>query len=149
MAAYRGCRAVPARSAQWRSHGPIQWVPIRRRGTWSGGCVGRGIRHLGRRPDSSRGGGAPIPGAMELRARIRPTLRHAGLMAAAAALLVPAAGTSTAEAAKAPVVKRVSPKNVFIGETLTIHGRYFRSGIGKNTVAFKRKGAKVVLVRSG
>jgi hypothetical protein len=70
-------------------------------------------------------------------------------MAAAAALLVPAAGTSTAEAAKAPVVKRVSPKNVFVGETLTVHGRYFRPGIGKNTVAFKRKGAKVVLVRSG
>src|SRR5215213_2504872 len=46
MAAYRGCRAVPARSAQWRSHGPIQPVPIRRRGTRRGGCGGRGINHL-------------------------------------------------------------------------------------------------------
>jgi hypothetical protein len=88
---------------------------------------------------------------MELRARIRPNLRHVGLMAAAAALLVPAAaGTSTADAAKrAPVVKRVTPKKVFVGETLTIRGRYFRPGIGKNTVAFRRKGAKVVLVRAG
>src|SRR5215211_2067329 len=46
MAAYRGCRAVPVRSAQWRSHGPIQRVPIRRRGTRPGGCGGRGINHL-------------------------------------------------------------------------------------------------------
>src|SRR5688572_16419234 len=52
MAAYRGCRAVPARSAQWRSHGPIQWVPIRRRGTRPGGYGGRGISHLTVLPDN-------------------------------------------------------------------------------------------------
>jgi hypothetical protein len=87
---------------------------------------------------------------MELRARIRPTLRHAGLMAAAAALLVPAsAGTATADAkTHAPVVKRVTPKRVFVGETMTVRGRYFRPGIAKNTVAFRRQGAKVVLVRA-
>jgi hypothetical protein len=85
---------------------------------------------------------------MELRARIRPTLRHAGLMAAAAALLVPAsAGTATADAkSRAPVVKSVAPKKVFVGETMTIRGRHFRRGVNKNMVAFKRKGAKVVLV---
>jgi hypothetical protein len=86
---------------------------------------------------------------MELRARIRPTLCRAGLMAAAAALLVPLTGTATADAKKAPVVKRVTPKKVHVGETLTIRGRHFRSGIGKNLVAFKRKGAKVVMVRAG
>jgi hypothetical protein len=76
-------------------------------------------------------------------------LRRAGLMAGLTALLVPAvAGTATAEAAKAPVVKRVTPKTVYIGETMTIHGRSFRTGIGKNSVAFRRKGAKVVLVRA-
>ena len=76
-------------------------------------------------------------------------LRRAGLMAGLTALLGPAAaGTATAEAAKAPVIKRVTPKNVFVGETLTIHGRHFRPGIGKNTVAFKREGAKVLLVRA-
>ncbi len=71
-------------------------------------------------------------------------------MAAAAALLVPAAaGTSTADAAgRAPVVKRITPKNVFVGETLTVRGRHFRRGVNKNTVAFKRAGAKVVLVQA-
>jgi hypothetical protein len=84
---------------------------------------------------------------MELRARIRPTLRRAGLMAAAAALLVPVTGTATADAKrKAPVVKRITPKKVFVGETLTIHGRHFRRGVNRNIVAFKRRGAKVVLV---
>jgi hypothetical protein len=86
---------------------------------------------------------------MELRARIRPTLRRAGLMAAAAALLVPVTGTATADAKKAPVVKRVTPKNVFVGETMTIRGRHFRRGVNKNLVAFKRKGQKVVLVPAG
>jgi hypothetical protein len=85
---------------------------------------------------------------MELRPRIRPLLRRAGLLAALSALMVPAA-PATAEAAKAPVVKRVTPKRVFVGETMTIRGKHFRRGIGKNTVAFKRKGAKVVLVRAG
>lgn len=85
---------------------------------------------------------------MELRARIRPTLRRAGLMVAAAALLVPAtAGTASAKP-KAPVVKRITPKNAYVGETMTLRGRHFRPGVGRNTVAFKRKGAKVVLVRA-
>jgi hypothetical protein len=74
-------------------------------------------------------------------------LRRAALVAAA--LLVPAvAGTTTAHAAKSPVVKRITPKHVFVGETLTIHGRYFRRGLNKNTVAFKRPGAKAVFVKA-
>jgi hypothetical protein len=74
-------------------------------------------------------------------------MRHAALMAAAAALLVPAtAGTATADAkSRAPVVKKVTPKKVFVGETMTVRGRHFRRGVNKNMVAFKRKGAKVVL----
>jgi hypothetical protein len=84
---------------------------------------------------------------MELRARTSPTLRRAGLLVALAAFLVPVtAGTATAEAKKkSPVVKRITPKKVFVGETLTIRGRHFRRGVNKNLVAFKRKGAKVVL----
>jgi IPT/TIG domain len=75
-------------------------------------------------------------------------LRRAGLMAALTALLVPAvAGTATADAkTRAPVVKSFAPKKVFVGETLTIRGKNFRRGVNKNIVAFKRKGAKVVLV---
>jgi hypothetical protein len=78
-------------------------------------------------------------------------LRRAGLLAALTALLVPAvAGTSTAHAKKkrAPVVTRITPKHVFVGETLTIRGRHFRRGLNKNTVAFKRRGAKVVFVKA-
>ena len=48
MAAYRGCRAPPARSAQWQSHGPIKWAVSLRRGTRPGGCVGRGIQQPSR-----------------------------------------------------------------------------------------------------
>ena len=76
-------------------------------------------------------------------------LRRAAMMAALPALLVPAvAGTTTANAAKSPVVKKITPKHVFVGQTLTIHGRYFRRGLNKNTVAFKRRGAKVVFVKA-
>jgi IPT/TIG domain len=81
-------------------------------------------------------------------------LRRAGLLAALTALLVPAiAGTAPADAAKrkkkrSPVVTSISPKNVFVGEKLTIRGRHFRRGVNKNTVAFKRKGAKVVFVKA-
>jgi hypothetical protein len=87
---------------------------------------------------------------MELRARIPAPLRRAGLLAALPALLVPAvAGTTTAQAkTHAPIVKRITPKHVFVGQTLTIHGRYFRRGLNKNTVAFKRRGAKAVFVKA-
>jgi hypothetical protein len=74
-------------------------------------------------------------------------LRRAGLLAALTALLVPAAA-GTANAASAPTVKRVTPKHVFVGETLTIRGRHFRRGVDMNSVAFKRKGAKAVLARA-
>ena len=74
-------------------------------------------------------------------------LRRAGLLAALTALLVPAAA-GTANAASAPTVKRVTPKHVFVGETLTIRGRHFRRGVDKNSVAFKRKGAKAILARA-
>jgi IPT/TIG domain-containing protein len=77
-------------------------------------------------------------------------LRRAGLLTAFAALLVPAvAGTTIASAkTRAPVVTRVTPKHVFVGETLTIKGHHFRRGMNKNMVAFKRDGAKAVFVRA-
>jgi hypothetical protein len=78
-------------------------------------------------------------------------LRRAGLLAALTALLVPAvAGPATADAAKRklPVVTKITPKKVFVGQTLTIRGRNFRRGLNKNTVAFKRPGARVVFVRA-
>jgi IPT/TIG domain/Bacterial TSP3 repeat len=93
---------------------------------------------------------------METRARIRTLLRRAGTSAALAAVLVPAAaGTASAahhkhhrHHSKLPVVTSVRPLNVSIGQTLTIRGRNFRRGVDKNTVAFKRTGARVVFVKA-
>jgi hypothetical protein len=75
-------------------------------------------------------------------------LRRASLLAALTALLVPAAAGTANAATHAPTVSRVAPKHVFVGETLTIYGHHFRRGVNKNTVAFKRDGAKVVLVKA-
>jgi hypothetical protein len=75
-------------------------------------------------------------------------LRRAGLLAALTALLVPAAAGTANAATRAPVVTRVAPKHVFVGETLTVYGKHFRRGVNKNSVAFKRTGAKAVFVKA-
>jgi hypothetical protein len=86
---------------------------------------------------------------METPRRPTPRLRRVAMMAALAALLVPA---GQAEAAKKkvakPVVTRVAPMNANIGDTLTIYGRHFRKGKGRNSVAFKRDGAAAVFIKS-
>jgi hypothetical protein len=93
---------------------------------------------------------------MELRARI-PTLRRAAMMAALVALAAPAtAGAApTAHAAKtakkkvkAPVITSVRPMDVAVGEWLVIRGRNFRAGRRKNTVVFKRDGARAVFAKA-
>jgi hypothetical protein len=88
-------------------------------------------------------------------ARIRPSLRRAAFMAALGALMVPAtagaavhAHASKKKKAKAPVVTRVEPMKLAIGQTLDIHGRYFLKGRNKNTVVFKRSGGKAVFVKA-
>ena len=53
-------------------------------------------------PLKPSGAVTPIPGAMELRARIRPTLRRAGLMAALPHSWCPSAGTATASRQERP-----------------------------------------------
>ena len=77
------------------------------------------------------------------------------MMAALAALLITSAfaGATAAPAqakkkAKAPVITKVSPMDVAIGEVLTIKGRYFLRGKKKNTVVFKRPGARAVFVKA-
>jgi hypothetical protein len=77
------------------------------------------------------------------------------MMAALAALLIASAfaGATAAPAqakkkAKAPVITKVSPMDVAIGEVLTIKGRYFLRGKKKNTVVFKRPGARAVFVKA-
>jgi hypothetical protein len=87
---------------------------------------------------------------MELRARIRHFARPAAFTVALTALLVPAvAGPATADAAKRkkkryPVVTSVRPMNAKVGDTIVIRGRNFKRGKNKNTVVFKRDGARAV-----
>src|SRR4051812_14657354 len=83
---------------------------------------------------------------MEIRSRTR-LLRRAGLAAVAlGALAVPA----TADAAtKTPVITKVTPKNVSVGETLILKGKNFRTGKGKNTVLFRPARGKALFVKAG
>ncbi len=89
-------------------------------------------------------------------ARIRPSLRRAAFVAALGALMVPATAGAAVHAeasakkkkAKAPVVTRVTPMHVAIGQKLEIRGRYFKRGRNKNTVVFKRTGGKAVFVKA-
>jgi hypothetical protein len=90
---------------------------------------------------------------MELRARIRPFPRRAAFAAASVALFASAVAGAVAPSAhaakkKSPVIKSVAPKDVAVGEALTIRGRNFRAGRNKNTVVFKRDGAKAVFVKA-
>ena len=90
---------------------------------------------------------------MELRSRIPVYARRAALLGALGALLAPAtAGAATAHAAKAkkkyPVITSVRPMETNIGKTLTIKGKNFKRGRNKNTVLFKRDGARAVFVKA-
>jgi hypothetical protein len=86
--------------------------------------------------------------------RIRPYLRLAAFMAALCALLAPATAGASVHAhaskkkAKPPVVTRVTPMHVAIGQKLQIRGRSFRRGRNKNSVVFRRKGGKAIFVKA-
>jgi hypothetical protein len=84
---------------------------------------------------------------MELRTRTRLQLRRAAMTAALGALLVPA--TAGAATKHTPTISKVAPKSVAVGETLTIQGKYFTRGKGKNRVWFKRDKGKSLLVKAG
>src|SRR5215213_1187295 len=89
---------------------------------------------------------------MELRSRTSHLARPAAMTAVLGALLALVAGTATADAAKAkkryPVVTSVSPMNAKVGDSISIRGRYFKRGKNKNTVVFKRDGARAVFAKS-
>jgi hypothetical protein len=74
-------------------------------------------------------------------------------MAAVAAVVASAvagvaAPSAIAKSPRPPVITGVAPKSVAIGQTLTLRGKHFRRGRGKNTVVFKRDGAKAVFVKA-
>ena len=90
---------------------------------------------------------------MELRARIRPLSRRAVWMTALVALIASAAAGAAAPSAfakkkRAPVITSIAPKDVAVGEKLTVRGRHFKRGRFKNTVVFKRAGARAVFVKA-
>ncbi|HEY7623125.1 MAG TPA: IPT/TIG domain-containing protein [Solirubrobacteraceae bacterium] len=73
------------------------------------------------------------------------------LLLACALLVVLPAGANAASSKKGvgyPVIKKVSPLKLNIGGTLTITGKNFRKGKGKNTVVFKRSGKPAVFAKS-
>ena len=89
-------------------------------------------------------------GVMELNARTSHLARLATLTVALGALLALIAGPADADAAKKkryPVVTSVSPMNAKVGETITIRGRYFIRGKNKNSVVFKRDGARAIFAK--
>jgi|tagenome__1003787_1003787.scaffolds.fasta_scaffold20862447_2 hypothetical protein len=75
-------------------------------------------------------------------------------MAALAALVASASAGAVASPAdaksktKPPVITKVAPMNVAVGESLTIRGRHFLRGRNKNTVVFKRAHARAVFVKA-
>jgi hypothetical protein len=82
---------------------------------------------------------------METRSRTRYLLRGAAVLAALGALTAPA---TAAAAVKAPVITKVTPKSVNVGEKLIIRGKYFRVGKGRNRVLFRRTGGKSLFVKA-
>lgn len=70
------------------------------------------------------------------------------LTSAAAAALVPAAAADAAKPAPYPSVSKIEPRNLGIGDTLTITGRNFVAGAKKNTVVFKRDGKRALFVKA-
>jgi hypothetical protein len=82
---------------------------------------------------------------METRSRTRYLLRGAAVLAALGALTAPA---TAGAAVKAPVVTKVTPRSVSVGEKLIIRGRNFRVGKGRNRVLFRRNGGKSLFVKA-
>jgi hypothetical protein len=93
---------------------------------------------------------------MNLSVRIRPILRAAAFVAALCALMAPATAGAAVHAkasaskkkVKLPVVTRVRPMTVEIGQTLEIRGKNFIRGRYRNTVVFKRSGGRAVFVKA-
>ena len=85
------------------------------------GASDRRIGSSPHRRGSSGGRRRPIPGAMELRSRTRLQLRRAAVDGRAGrAPRARHGGRGHAEEAKTPVITKVTPKTVRVGDTLTI-----------------------------
>src|SRR3954468_7459538 len=72
------------------------------------------------------------------------------LAVSATAVLALPAGTAVAKkkAPTYPVISKVTPMKVGVGDLLTIKGKGFRPGKNKNTVVFKRYGQRAIFVKA-
>ena len=70
------------------------------------------------------------------------------LLACALLALLPAGANAASKASPYPVVKKVSPMKLGIGDVMTVTGKNFRKGKNKNTVVFKRDGGRAVFVKA-
>src|SRR4051812_12871351 len=72
------------------------------------------------------------------------------LAVSATAVLALPAGTAVAKkkAPTYPVISKVTPMKVGVGDLLTIKGKGFRAGKNKNTVVFKRAGQRAIFVKA-
>jgi len=64
-------------------------------------------------------------------------------------LLVPASAMAKSTKRTYPVIKKVTPLKIAVGDKLTIKGTGFKAGKGVNSVVFKRDGKPAVFVKSG
>jgi hypothetical protein len=69
-------------------------------------------------------------------------------LASAAVLALPAGSAVAKKAPTFPVIKKVTPMQVGVGDLLTIKGSGFRAGKNKNTVVFKRSGQRSIFVKA-
>ena len=71
------------------------------------------------------------------------------LCAVACLAVLPATAASAATKSKLPRITSVAPMKLGVGDVLTIRGANFRAGTGRNSVVFKRDGARAIFVKSG
>lgn len=67
------------------------------------------------------------------------------------AVAVPAESAMAAKAGKPsyPSITEVAPMELGVGDTLTLRGKGFRAGKGRNTVVFQRTGGRAIFVKAG
>jgi IPT/TIG domain-containing protein len=70
------------------------------------------------------------------------------LLACAALAILPGGASAASRGGVYPVIKKVSPLNLGIGDVLTVTGRNFRKGKNRNIVVFKRDGGRAVFVKA-
>jgi hypothetical protein len=78
----------------------------------------------------------------------RFALLLAVLLAGLAVVAGPADAAKRKRAPQAPVVTKVSPLRATVGQQLTIRGKHFRPGKGKNGIGFKAAGQPIVFIKS-